>query len=63
MFASSMMPVLSERFDLMKDTVSAGIYANQGNPAGWLCAAATALSPQAGTPDAAVGARWWRCRE
>ncbi|CAK9080394.1 Uncharacterized protein SCF082_LOCUS38322 [Durusdinium trenchii] len=43
-FLSAIMPVLSERYDLVKDTVSIGIYANLGHPAGYACSAVVILT-------------------
>ncbi|CAE7351078.1 unnamed protein product, partial [Symbiodinium microadriaticum] len=38
-FLRSIMPIFSERYDLIKDTVSIGVYANLNNLAGHMCAA------------------------
>ncbi|CAE7323853.1 unnamed protein product [Symbiodinium sp. CCMP2456] len=38
-FLRSIMPIFSERYDLIKDTVSIGVYANLNNLVGHICAA------------------------
>lgn len=43
-FLSSICPIISERYDLVKDTVSVGIYANLGHTVGYVCSAIVILT-------------------